>query len=154
MQAETGTWYWAVHFKRRGKLHYRRFYDPKHGGDAAARKAAVAWRDRQLEQVDVLGKLEFCQQLRSNNSSGVPGVHFLVSSAQPLGFWQAKLKLAGQRVRYKSFSVLRYGERRAYDMAVQAREVMLAHADDTPYLYSQVAMQRLKKEVSAGQGGA
>jgi hypothetical protein len=84
----------------------------------------------------------------------VAGVHFLVSSAQPLGFWQAKLKLAGQRVRYKSFSVLRYGKRRAYEMAVQAREAMLAQADDTPYLYSQVAMRGLKKGVSAAGAAA
>ena len=51
LQADKGTWYWVVHFSRRGQRHYRRFYEPKHGGPAAARKAAIAWRDEQLASV-------------------------------------------------------------------------------------------------------
>lgn len=154
LQAQTGTWYWAVHFKRRGKLHYRRFYEPKHGGNAGARKAAVAWRDGQLAEVEPLGKLEFCQQLRSNNTSGVPGVHFLVSRTQPLGYWQARLKLAGQTARYKAFSVRKYGEQRAYKLAVQARQRMLAQADNDPYLYAELARHSLQQGASARADGA
>lgn len=61
LQAEKGTWYWAVHFKRRGQLHYRRFYDPKYGGSALAKKAAIEWRDQQLASIEALSMVEFCQ---------------------------------------------------------------------------------------------
>lgn len=54
LQATKGTWYWAVHFKRRGQTYYRRFYEPKYGGSPAARKAAIAWRDEQPARVKVV----------------------------------------------------------------------------------------------------
>jgi hypothetical protein len=38
--------------------------------------------------------LGFCQIERSDNTSGMPGVHLLTSIAQPKGFWQARIKLA------------------------------------------------------------
>ncbi len=81
-------WYWVVNFSRRGVHHYRRFYDPKHGGSDAARQAAIAWRDQKLAVAKVLSVLEFCQQKRSNNSSGVPAVHLLTPAVQPEGIWQ------------------------------------------------------------------
>ena len=82
--------------------------------------------------------MEFCQQKRSNNQSGVPGVHFLKPDSQPQGIWQAKLKLGGKG-RYKSFSVRTYGERGAYELAVAARQDMLASAQDRLYLYDKLA---------------
>lgn len=145
LQPEHGTWSWSVNFKRRGKMYCRRFYDPKHGGDAGAHEAAKAWRDRQLAQVQALGKLDFCQQMRSNNTSGAVGVHFLISPKQPLGVWQARLKLAGQRTQYKSVSVLKYGHQCAYELAVKARQAMLAKAQDQPYLYAELAKQMAKR---------
>lgn len=32
LKAALSAWYWAVKFKRRGKLYSKRFYDLKHGG--------------------------------------------------------------------------------------------------------------------------
>jgi hypothetical protein len=143
LQAGSGTWYWAVHFNRKGKLHYRRFYDPKYGGSAKSRKAAVAWRDEQLATVPVLTKLEFCQQVRDNNTSGVPGVHFLTPTRQPLGIWQARLKLDGI-ARTKTFSVRTHGNERALQMAIEARHAMLEAADDTLYLRDKVAIRKAR----------
>jgi hypothetical protein len=54
LQAERGTWYWAVHFRRRGKLYYRRFYEPKYDGSQKALQAAISWRDRQLVKAKAL----------------------------------------------------------------------------------------------------
>lgn len=145
-QANKGTWYWAVHFSRRGQMICRRFYDPKHGGNAAAKHAAIAWRDEQMATTQSLSMVEFCQQKRSNNTSGVPGVHFLTSASQPHGIWQAKLKLAG-KAKHKSFSVLKHGWQSAYEQAVAAREQMLAAAQDRPYLYDKLAKQVEAKAV-------
>ena len=139
-QASSGTWYWGVHFRRRGRSIARRFYDPKWGGAAQARRAAIAWRDEQLAQAEALSLLEFCQQKRSNNHSGVAGV--------PEGIWQAKLKIAG-KARHKSFSVKKHGWQPAYEMAVAARQDLLAQAQaqDRLYLYDRQA----KKAAAAGK---
>ena len=139
LQASKGTWYWVVNFSRRRVHHERRFYDPKHGGSDAALQAAIAWRDQRLAEAKVLGVLEFCQQKRSNNSSGVPGVHFLTPAAQPEGIWQAKLKLADGTRKTKTFSVLKHGYDRAFRLAVAARREMLHTAEDRPYVYDPLA---------------
>lgn len=144
LQATSGTWYWNVNFSRRGVLYYRRFYQPKYGSSSMALKAAIAWRDEQLANAGALSLLEFCVQKRSSNTSGVPGVHFLKSAAQPLGLWQAKLKLAGKYTS-KSFSVLKHGEHQAYEMAVAARQQMIEAAQDRPYVYDKVAKRFARK---------
>lgn len=140
-QAPQGTWYWAVHFMRRGQRVYRRFYEPRHGGSTLARKAALAWRDEQLAKTPVLGIVEFCAQKRHNNTSGVPGVHFLTSPRQPQGIWQAKLKIGG-KAHHKSFSVRLHGDRPAFEMAVAARLEMLAQAANQPYLKHPTARRK------------
>lgn len=143
----SGTKYWCVHFSRGGKMVYRRFYDPKHGGSAKARQAAIAWRDQQLTRIEPLTLVQFCQRRRGNNTSGVPGVHFLTSARQPQGIWQAKLKIAGKS-KSRSFSVGQYGYREAYELAVAARAQLLAAAQDKPYLIARVA----KRKAPAAKG--
>jgi len=139
MQHDKGTWYWVVNFNRRGVSYQRRFYEPMHGGNEAAREAAIAWRDAKLAEVKALGVLEFCQHKRSNNTSGVPGVHFLTPAAQPEGIWQARLKLADGTKTTKTFSVRKHGERKAFRLAVAARREMLQRVEERPYLYDPLA---------------
>lgn len=145
LQATSGTWCWAVNFSRAGKRFSKRFYEPMYGGSKKARQAAMAWRDQMLAQTPPLTMVEFSQKVRSNNTSGVPGVTFHKSACQPEGFWQAGLTLAsGRRIR-KSFSVLSLGDRQAFALAVQARQTMLEDAQDGPYLYAPVALKAAKK---------
>ena len=141
LQADKGTWYWAVDFSRNGRHCYRRFYEPKYGGSEAARAAAVAWRDERLVEVKALGILEFCQKKRSNNVSGEPGVHFLSPPAQPEGIWQAKLKLAAGTCATRTCSVRKHGHQAAYEMAVAARREMLRQARERPYVHDALARQ-------------
>ena len=144
LQATSGTWYWAVNFSRFGVPYAKRFYEPMYGGSKKARQAAIAWRDEMLAQIKPMTVVEFSQKVRSNNTSGVPGVTFHKTARQPEGIWQAGLTLSsGKRLR-KSFSVLLHGERKAYEMAVQARQAMLDEAQDSIYLYSQVALKAAK----------
>ena len=134
--------------------HYRRFYDPKHGGSDAARQAAIAWPDQKLAVAKVLGVLEFCQQKRSNNSIGVPGVHLLTPAVQPEGIWQAKLKLADGTRWAKTFSVRKHGYDTAYRLAVAARREMLRNAEDRPYVYDPLAKRFAAlqaKQISRGR---
>lgn len=102
-------------------------------------RAAIAWRDEELAKAKVLGVLEFCQHERSNNASGVPGVHFLSPAAQPAGIWQEKLKLADGTRWTKTFSIRKHGHGKAFKLACAARREMLRNAEDRPYLYDPLA---------------
>ncbi|WP_310449564.1 AP2/ERF family transcription factor [Sulfuritalea sp.] len=144
-RAAIKAWCWRVNFRRQGKFYSKTFYDLTCGGSKEAKAAAIAWRDEQLAAIKALTLIEFHQQKRSNNLSGVPGVHFHKTPAQPLGFWQANIKTNdGKRVA-KSFSVRKYGEREAFRLAVAARSELLAKVENRPYLYHAVA-KRLSKQ--------
>ena len=110
-----------------------------------AKAQAIAWRDAQLAELDVLTVREFHQQKRSNNVSGVPGVHFHKTAAQPLGFWQATIRFHDGKRLAKSFSVLKFGDREAYHLAVDARAELLAKVENRPYLQHPVA-KRLSRQ--------
>ena len=134
-----GIWYWSVMFTRQGKPHYKSFYDMRRGGSENALAAAIAWRDEQLAAIKALTKREFCQIKRTSNQSGVPGVHFIRPKNHPQGCWAARLKLPDGRQRTKTFSVRKYGESRAFELAVEARSQLLDLVEDKPFLRDQVA---------------
>jgi hypothetical protein len=134
LKAALNAWYWAVNFRRRGKLYSKRFYDLKHGGSKKSLTAAIVWRNRSLARAKILTYREFHQQKRSNNTSGVPGVHFLKSTRQPQGVWQARIKLRDGRKIHKTFSVRKFGWQRALERAVAARAKMLFLVEDRPYI--------------------
>jgi hypothetical protein len=126
------------------------------GSTAAARRAAIAWRDATLIEAKTLGILEFCERRRGNNTSGVAGVSFSKSSRQPDGIWQARLKLDGGKTLTKSFSVRLYGKRKAFALAVSARRRMLASAQDRPFVHhalaKRVARADARTTVGVGRG--
>ncbi|WP_291986610.1 AP2 domain-containing protein [Candidatus Accumulibacter sp. ACC007] len=134
-----GIWYWAVMFTRQGKRYYQSFYDFSRGGPENALAAAIAWRDEQLAKISVLTKRAFCQIKRTSNRTGVPGVHFIRPKNQPQGSWAARIKLPDGRQRTKAFAVKKYGENRAFSLAVEARSQLLELVEDTPFLHDQVA---------------
>jgi len=97
-------------------------------------RAAIKWRDAQLARLDVLKLSEFHRQRRSNNVSGVPGVHFHKTRRQPSGFWQASIRFHDGKRMAKTFSVLKFGRRKAFSLAVNARSALLAQLEDRPYV--------------------
>ena len=131
---KTNSWAWSVDFTRRGRLYSKDFFDGTHGGRKKALAAAIAWRDKKLAETKVLTYREFHQHRRSNNTSGVPGVHFLRTDLQPQGFWQARIKPKGRRPMYKTFSVRKFGYGEAFRRAVKARMEMLQALEDRPYI--------------------
>lgn len=145
-RAAVNAWCWRVRFSRRGKMYSNSFYDLACGGAKEAKAMAIAWRDKQLAELDVLTVREFHTRRRSNNLSGVPGVHFHKTAAQPLGFWQATIRFHDGKRIAKSFSVRKFGDRDAYRLAVAARSKLLAMVVNRPYLHHPVAkrLSRLK----------
>jgi hypothetical protein len=144
LRATAGAWCWVVNFSRNGTMYSKRFYEPMYQGSMQARQAAIAWRDEMLAKTKPMTVVEFSQKVRSNNTSSVPGVKFHKTAIQPEGIWQAGLTLAsGKRLR-RFFALLLHGERKAYELAVQARQAMLDDAQDSTYLYSSAALKAAK----------
>jgi hypothetical protein len=69
----------------------------------------------------------------------VPGVHFHKTPVQPLGFWQANIRFHDGKRIARSFSVLKFGHREAFELAVAARTELLAKVEDRAYLYDVMA---------------
>lgn len=139
LQLRRSFWGWMVAFRRRGKHYSKSFYDVRRGGPEKSLAAAIAWRDEQLAKVKALGMREFCRLLRTDNSSGVPGVLFVRPRNQPEGSWQARLRLPDGRVLTKAFSVKKYGEREAFRLAVDARNALLDTVEDRPFVVHPLA---------------
>jgi hypothetical protein len=125
LRRKVNAWCWDVGFIRRGKPYHKVFFDGTYGGREIALAAAIHWRDKTLAECKTLTMREFHQQRRSNNTSGVPGVHFLTPRAAPQGIWQAKIKPNGGPAKHKTFSVSRFGYRKAFQLAVKARVAMV-----------------------------
>lgn len=144
-RAAVNAWCWRVNFRRRGKAYSKSFYDLACGGPKKAKAEAIAWRDEQLAKLKALTLVEFHKQRRSNNASGVPGVHFHKTRRQPLGFWQATIRYQDGKRIAKTFSVGKFGNREAFRLAVAARSELLAQVENRPYLYDEVAKRLATK---------
>jgi len=144
-RAAVKAWCWRVRFSRRGKMYSKSFYDLACGGTKEAKTLAIAWRDAQLAELNALTLLDLHQQKRSNNVSGVPGVHFHKTPRQPLGFWQAKVRFHDGKSMAKSFSVLKFGNREAFRLAVAARSELLEKVENRLFLHHPVAKRLSRK---------
>ena len=138
-RAAVKAWCWRVRFSRRGVMYSRAFFDLVCGGPKEAKAQAVAWRDAQVANLKALTLVEFHERHRSNNVSGMPGVHFHKTARQPLGFWQAKIRFHDGKSRAKAFSVRLHGYEEAFCLAVAARTELLAQVENRPYLHHPVA---------------
>ena len=128
-----------VSIRRRGRTLTRRFASSKYGGLPAALEAAIAWRDACLAETPVFTLREFHARVRSNNTSGVPGVTFLRPSKQPEGLWQAKISPGDGRRLCRQFSVRKFGPAEAFARAVAARSEFLASIPEKAYVVDPIA---------------
>ena len=154
MRRALNAWCWRVSFRRRGKPYAKQFFDLKHGGSKKALRVAIEWRDAQLRKLDVLKLSEFHRQRRSNNVSGVPGVHFHKTRRQPSGFWQASIRFHDGKRMAKTFSVLKFGRRKAFSLAANARSELLAQLEDRPYVSHATAKRLISRKRQGAKGNA
>jgi len=127
-------------------MYAKAFYDLACGGSKEAKVQAVAWRDAQLAELKALTLIEFHERQRSNNASGVPGVHFHKTTRQPLGFWQAKIRFRDGKSRAKAFSVRLHGYEEAFRLAVAARSELLAQVENRSFLHHPVAKRLSRRK--------
>jgi AP2 domain len=115
---------WLVAIKRKGRWVATRFFANKPTSRAALARA-VKWRDEVLSTLPPPRRFAF---RRSRSSTGIIGVS-RVGTRAPSGHllfrYVASWYEKGRQVN-RGFSVLKYGEAKARDLAVKARQDALA----------------------------
>lgn len=123
---------WRVSMIHEGKRYRKTFSDAKWGGEGNALSAAKAWRDEIFAGFKLKSKIDAATRAHVRNTSGTTGVFRSRHVAQSgiFEYWVAKAPLTkGQPSKTKKFSIAKYGDVLAYNMAVAARESFVASLD-------------------------
>lgn len=115
---------WLVNVKRQGRLFARNFPDSVYGGTDSAWQMAVAYRDALLHLFPPLTQMEQRTKIRVNNKSGIPGVMAKYRDGK-LTAWLATLEVSGV-IHRGYFAVKEHGDAKAKELAIAARQEMLA----------------------------
>jgi len=131
----------VVIVQNKGEICIRMFSDGVYGGKEEALAAAIAYRDLLLSGHSPSEQSLWVRtRLRRNNTSGLPGVGRYERRANPNTghraiYWNAAWLDEYGRNRMRKFSVFRYGEEQAKQLAIAERERQLLRIcalKDTP----------------------
>lgn len=113
-----------VRITHRGKGFQKYFPDKSLGGKPKALKAAKAYRDALLEKMPRYKQESASKKKRKIKQSGIVGITHVVSKS-PKGtvyeYWQAAWVDGDGSRRTAKFSIARYGDDKAMDLAKKAR---------------------------------
>ncbi len=140
---------WLVTIQRRGVIYRKHFSDGVLGSRTKSFSAAQSFRDEIIAKHPPFSMREYSSIVKKSNRSGVVGVcRYCASETRNLPedqqrwFWVASWPLPdGKRKRVK-FSVNKYGEDKAFKMALKARRDALKTLDGT---FDPGAARRLPK---------
>ena len=139
-----GGYYFHVTLHRDGKIYQKDFLEKRCGGADIAFKLAQAWRDTIIIEHPAMSMAKFCSIVRSNNTSGVPGVYRTVKGRAAengrmalRAYWQARIPLGGGKNQILNFSVRTHGEEGAKQRAIDARVHGLCELDGIAYRLEQ-----------------
>ncbi|MEM6910714.1 MAG: AP2 domain-containing protein [Verrucomicrobiota bacterium] len=127
---------YEVRIVRRGQSVHRFFADKKAGGKRKALEAARSFRDGAEAKLKPMSRKEKANLLTSKNTSGVPGVRWtektIAKGKKTYAYWFAVATWSPQKGVRKtaSFSCDKYGEQKAWDMAVKARKAGVKAMED------------------------
>ena len=120
---------WRVSLRRYGNRYIRNFPDLKYGGKRQALSAAKLYRDSLIEKHPAMTRRDYANVLRVNNRSGVPGVYryrktFRLHNGveKESWYWEASWPVDSKGRSKATFSVNQYGEEKARELAIEARE--------------------------------
>ena len=116
---------WLVRLQRNGKVFARFFSDNRFGGECKALATAREYRDAMLEQLPVPCRRIRAEKRTVRNNSGVVGVCRIVReevNGARYEFWQATWSPSPGTRKTAKFSIRRYGDERAFELARAARE--------------------------------
>ena len=126
------TYAWLVQVQRNNQFTIKMFSDGVYGGKRKSLHAAIAFRTQLLGEMASHYEHQIWRRsvLRCNNTSGIPGVARYENMANSntgrrVMFWLASWIDEHGASRKRKFSVLRYGERKAKQLAIAERERQL-----------------------------
>lgn len=119
---------WRVSLSRHRKMHVKNFSDKKCGTKDIALQQAIQHRDELVRTYPPISRKEICKLKRSNNKTGITGVYqyakpYTLSDGEirENWYWEASWPdVEGESVA-KAFSVKKYGDELAKQMAIRAR---------------------------------
>ena len=123
-----GTHGYEVRVMRRGESHCRFFGDTAFGGKRKALAAARVWRDEIVSAHAGFSRKEIAEQVTVRNTSGIVGVRRSVETDKRWPeelvyvYWVAQWSPAPGVRKTRRFSVEKYGEEQAMQMAIKARQ--------------------------------
>jgi len=112
-----------VRITHRGKTTQKFFPDKSSGGKAKALKAAKDFRDKAFSRLPKNRREAAANRRKKIKQSGITGVTHVVSKSvagKTYEYWQAAWSERGKRKTAK-FSVARYGDNKALDLAKKAK---------------------------------
>lgn len=121
---------WQVVIQRRGKITARHFSDGVYGGKQLAYEAALAFLTAAEQTMQRMLRREYADILRKNNTSGIPGVSKHKSEGRE--YWHARWPTNIGQSKSVKFSVAKYGNEKAFELALAARKSGLESLSD-PY---------------------
>ena len=145
--ATTGRW--VVRFRRNRKTYVGHFADSHHGGKRAALKAAKAWRDVRLREAQPMSSKTYFSFIRKNNTSGVTGVFRIKlvkthADGTRVERWAWIAHSPTKPIKVRSFSIAKYGEQEAFNLAITARKRFVAGCK-MPFLRNPPSDRRREK---------
>lgn len=151
---------WRVSLLRKGKRLVKNFPDRQYGGTPKALNAARHYRDALISQHPPLSRKDFAAILRSNNQTGISGVYRYAKryklkdgSQRESWYWEANWPTERGVSAKATFSVNRYGEDLARQMAIRARERGLAEVEGVFWASERGAQRPLQDGGASQQTG-
>ncbi|ATQ74202.1 hypothetical protein CR152_06585 [Massilia violaceinigra] len=137
-----------VVLRRNGIVFTKRFWEHRCGDHVQALQMAQAWRDRVIAQHPAMTLAQFCSIVRSNNTSGIPGVARREKGYRTKegidvrnAYWVACVPRSGGTVSVRHFSIAKLGEDDARRLAIEAREQGLAELESVVFRQQMQPMQ-------------
>lgn len=132
--------YLHVSINRNGKMFQKYFPEKRCGGEQNTMKLAQAWRDTIIAKHPAMSLMAFCSILRSNNTSGVAGINRVIKRnraksgrVSEIPYWKSRIPMADGKFRLCYFSVIKFGEEGAKQLAIDARTQGLSALADTAF---------------------
>ena len=146
---------WRVSLRRHGRRLVRNFPDRRFGGRAGALTAAQAYRDELVRENPPMSRKTFAKILRSNNQSGVSGVYRYAKryrlkdgTVKQSWYWEANWPTVRGVSAKATFSVNRYGEDKAQQLALAARAKGLAEVEGVFWASERGAVEAPSRQVA------
>lgn len=128
---------WEVRIQRQGRVHSRFFSDSRWGGKRAALHEARRYRDDLESRLRPYTIRKLAEYRSARNTSGIVGVRPAIhtidngETVRSYRFWIAQWTDGLGRRRTRSFSVNKYGDKAAFEMALAARRTGVQRAKRT-----------------------